>query len=101
MQQYGKGMPVMQDTSVVRIDLSAIDHNMKVLRRIVGEHCAICPIVKADAYGLRASRVGELWAGAGADMLAVYPPKQAAELARAAIDIPVLVLMPVRDISRV
>ena len=26
----------MQDTSVVRVDLSAIDHNMKVLRRIVG-----------------------------------------------------------------
>lgn len=36
----------MQDTSTIDIDLSAIDHNMAVIRRVVGDGCALCPIVK-------------------------------------------------------
>jgi len=61
----------MQDTSTIDIDLSAIDHNMSVIRRAVGPGCALCPIVKADAYGLGVSRVARRLVGAGADMLAV------------------------------
>ena len=90
----------MHETSAIHVNLAAIDHNMRVIRRMVGEGCAICPIVKADAYCLGAVRVAERLVQSGADMLAVYTPRQAAELARAGIDVPLLTLMPVRDIAR-
>jgi alanine racemase len=90
----------MHETSAIHVNLAAIDHNMRMLRQMVGEGCAICPIVKADAYGLGAIRVAERLVQSGADMLAVYTPRQAAELARAGIDVPLLILMPVRDIAR-
>jgi alanine racemase len=91
----------MSDVSVIDINLSDLDHNMRVLREIVGAHCGICPIVKADAYGLGAARIAKRLAHNGAELVAVYTPDQAAELFRAAIPCRVLVLMPVREISRV
>ena len=91
----------MQDTSALDIDLSAIDHNMAVLRGVVGDRCALCPIVKADAYGLGVTRVARRLASAGADMLAVYSLRQAIETAAAVNGAtPVLVLMPVQGIAR-
>jgi alanine racemase len=90
----------MRDTSVLEIDLSAVAHNMRLLRRIVGPACAVCPVVKADAYGLGAVRLAKCLLQAGADMLAVYTADQAAELFGAAVGGDVLVLMPVRDIAR-
>lgn len=91
----------LRDVSVLEINLTNLDHNMKVLRRVVGKDCWLCPIVKADAYGLGAARVGKRLAYAGADMLAVYTPEQAGELLKTAVGCPILVLMPVRDIARV
>ncbi|MHC4989585.1 MAG: alanine racemase [Planctomycetota bacterium] len=91
----------MSSQSVLEINLAAIDHNMRVLRDMVGDECAICPIVKADAYGLGARRVGRRLEASGASMLAVYTPDQAADLFAGAIGLPVLVLMPVSEIDRV
>jgi len=90
----------MQDTSVIQVDLSAVDHNMAVIRRIVGPDVKLCPIVKADAYGLGAPRLAKRLASAGAAMLAVYTPEQAEELFRATVDVPILVLMPIWEIER-
>jgi len=90
----------MRDTSTLEISLPAIDENMATLRRLVGPACRLCPIVKADAYGLGAPQIARRLAQAGADMLAVYSPEQAAAALRAAPGVPVLVLMPVRDIRR-
>jgi alanine racemase len=92
--------PLMPDTSQLHINLSALDRNMGVLRRIVGPECALCPIVKADAYGMGAARIAPRLAAAGAELLAVYTPEQAAGLVRAAVSVPVLILMPVSDIAR-
>jgi alanine racemase len=90
----------MYDTSVLEIDLSAVAHNMRLLRRIVGPRCGICPVVKADAYGLGAVRIARRLLQAGADMLAVYTARQAAELVRAAVGGDLLVLMPLRTVGR-
>jgi alanine racemase len=93
----------MLQTSQLHIDLTAIDHNMRLLRRLVGPQVALCPILKADGYGLGAGRIGRQLAHSGAEMLAVYAPRQAAELAAdltaASIDLPILVLMPVRHVE--
>jgi alanine racemase len=90
----------MRDPSVIEVDLTAVTRNMRVLRRIVGSSCGICPVVKADAYGLGAGRIAKVLVHAGAEMLAVYTAGQAAELLRAAVGCPVLVLMPIREIGR-
>jgi alanine racemase len=91
----------MRESSVIEVNLSDLDHNMRVLQRMVGPGCGLCPIVKADAYGLGAARVAKRLSYCGAELLAVYTPEQAAELFRAAIGTRVLVLMPLREIQRV
>lgn len=90
----------MRESSVVEVNLAAIDRNMRTLRTIVGPACGLCPIVKADAYGLGAARVARRLASSGADLLAVYSAEQASALTRAAIATPILVLMPVQEIGR-
>jgi alanine racemase len=91
----------MRDASVIEIDLAAIQHNLRVLRRIVGPTCGLCPILKADAYGLGARPIAPRLEAAGADMVAVYTLDQAADLFGAALEMPVLVLMPVRELDSV
>ncbi len=86
-------------TSAIDIDLSGLDHNLRVLRRIVGPRCGLCPILKADAYGLGAVPIAGRLARAGADMLAVYTPAQALEVLSAGLGCPVLILMPVRELD--
>jgi alanine racemase len=90
----------MRETSVVEVNLSAIDRNMGVLRSMVGPSCGLCPIVKGDAYGLGAPRIARRLVASGADMLAVYSPEQAAAITRVGLAAPILVLMPVYEIRR-
>ncbi|MHC4422410.1 MAG: alanine racemase [Planctomycetota bacterium] len=90
----------MSETSRIRVNLSAVEHNVRALRGIVGPECVLCPIIKADGYGLGAAPIARHLKAAGADLLAVYTPSQAAELARAAVGGPILVLAPVRELER-
>ena len=89
----------MLQTSQLQIDLSAIAHNLKVLRQMVGPAVGLCPILKADAYGLGAAGVVRQLIESGADMLAVYTLHEATSLAELSTNLPVLVLMPVRDLE--
>ncbi|MHC4948966.1 MAG: alanine racemase [Planctomycetota bacterium] len=86
----------MDERSVIEIDQGAIRHNLEALDELTGADCGLCPILKADAYGFGAVRVARAAIAAGADMLAVFEPAEAATLFRARVDRAVLVLMPVR-----
>jgi alanine racemase len=90
----------MSETSRIRVNLSAVEHNVRTVRGVVGPQCTLCPIIKADGYGLGAAPIARHLKAAGAEMLAVYTPSQAAELARAAVGGPILVLLPVRELDR-
>lgn len=90
----------MQDTSQIHVNLTAVEHNLRLLRGIVGPQCGICPVLKADGYGLGATQIAKHLVHAGANMLAVHTLAQAAQLARAAVGGPILVLMPVYEIDR-
>lgn len=90
----------MQDTSLLEFDTSAVAHNLRALRRIVGDSCALCPIVKADGYGLGVQHLAPVLAAHDVQMLAVYSPKQAEEILLAGVQhVALLVLMPVRVIE--
>lgn len=76
----------------VEIDLGAIAHNVKEIRKITAEKTKICAVVKADAYGHGAVAVARAVLQAGADRLAVAIMSEALELRRAGFRVPILVL---------
>ena len=74
------------------IDLDAIAHNYRQLRRYVGENVKFLGVVKADAYGHGAVYVSRVLQNEGADYLAVSSADEAMELRRNGITMPILIL---------
>lgn len=97
---------VPQPSSRIEVDLSAITHNVGVIRRVLsrgreGQRSpALCAVLKADGYGLGAARIARRLAGLGVEMVAVYTTDQARALVESNVTTPILVLMPVREIER-
>ena len=88
----------MIHTSHIRIDLDAIAGNVRSIQAAVNTKTAICPVVKADAYGLGADRVARTLVSAGVNRLAVFTLQQAIQLESRASHAKILVLMPVQEI---
>ncbi|MBU7007974.1 alanine racemase [Phosphitispora fastidiosa] len=76
----------------VEVDLSAIAHNMKELRRTVASDARIMAVVKANAYGHGAVPVSKTVLENGADYLGVAILDEARELREAGISAPILIL---------
>lgn len=74
------------------IDLEAFHHNLGVLRASVGPGVAVAAVVKADAYGHGAVRLGGEALAAGCAMLAVGDLSEALELRESGLQGPVLML---------
>lgn len=74
------------------IDLSAIRHNVGVVRQIVGPTVEIMAVVKADAYGHGSVPVAKAAIEAGVDRLGVAILDEAVELREAGIDVPIQIL---------
>lgn len=83
-----------------QIDLDAAACNFSEIRRAVGE-CAIVAVIKADAYGHGAVRMARLYDSLGVDRFAVSNVEEAAELRRAGLRQPILILgyTPVEEVS--
>ncbi len=90
----------MIETSRIDVDFAALEANLLSIRGILPDDCRICAVVKANGYGLGAVPVAKRLAAAGVGMLAVYDAAQAAELAHSGINVDLLVLMPVTQLSR-
>jgi alanine racemase len=76
----------------VEIDLAALRHNLQQARRQAGPNRQVLAVVKADAYGHGAARVAPVLQAAGADCFGVAMVEEGAELRRAGIVRPILVL---------
>jgi alanine racemase len=76
------------------IDLSAIQHNLGLVRRIVGPKVKIMAAVKADAYGHGIVEVSRIARQSGAEWLGVGSAWEGKHLREAGIDGPILVLGP-------
>ncbi len=74
------------------IDLDAIAYNMRAYQKHVGEGVKVIAVVKANAYGHGAVQVGRAALQAGASMLAVHRAIEGAELRKAGITAPLLVM---------
>jgi alanine racemase len=75
----------------VEIDRSAIAHNVRRIKAIVGENVTVVAVVKANGYGHNAVAVASTALNNGAAYLAVSAVGEAIELREAAIDAPILV----------
>lgn len=74
------------------VNLDHIAHNVREFRRILPAQTRIMGTVKADGYGHGAVQVARQVLAAGSDYLAVACVEEGAELRRAGIEAPVLVL---------
>lgn len=94
-------------TSWLEIDLARIDHNVACFRNILNRpdrfsdrQPFLCGVIKSNAYGLGAVALAQRLVTQGVDMLAVYSPQQAEQLVKNAVKCPLLLLMPLRKMSR-
>jgi len=74
------------------IDLDAIAHNARELKRLVGEKTELMAVVKANGYGHGAVPVAETALANGASRLAVHRTLEGVQLRRAGITAPVLIM---------
>ena len=74
------------------IDLDAIRHNFKEIRRRINPASKFCAVVKANAYGHGAVEVSKVAVECGADFLAVATVDEGLELRRAGFTLPILIL---------
>jgi alanine racemase len=82
-------------TAAARIDLGALAHNFACLQRRAGGR-ELFAVVKADAYGHGAAAVARRLQEAGCRSFAVAVVAEAAELRRAGLGAPILLLSGVR-----
>ena len=74
------------------IDLKAIEHNYRQVRKVVGKGIHIMAVVKANAYGHGTVEVSRVLERAGVDYLGVATTDEAVRLRDHGITVPVLIL---------
>lgn len=82
----------MTPRAVCTIDLDALEHNFGQVQRLVGPHVRVCGVIKSNAYGHGATKVGQTLLRAGAHALAITSLDEARELRESGIQSPLLVL---------
>jgi alanine racemase len=75
------------------VDLAALEHNYRQLRRLCAPQVKLLAVVKADAYGHGLLPVARKLAAAGADYLGVGSLEEGLMLRHAGISLPVLLLL--------
>ncbi len=81
-----------------RIDLRQLQENFAVLRRHAGE-CRLMPVLKYDAYGLGALKIGETLKSAGAVRFAGATLDEALELQKLGLPVQILGLLLADEIA--
>ncbi len=84
-------MPSKVERAWAEVSLSALSHNMRLLRRSHNGR-AVIAVVKADAYGHGAVEAARIFEREGVDLLAVASLEEGLELRRAGIVTPTLLL---------
>ena len=83
---------LLEDLTWAEIDLDAIAHNTRELKRRVGGKTELMAVVKANGYGHGAVPVAEAALDNGASRLAVNRTLEGVQLRRAGITAPVLIM---------
>jgi len=84
--------PVIGRPTWATVDLAALRWNLRQVRKLVGPKVKILAVVKANAYGHGAVPCSRTLVAAGADYLGVATSEEGAELRRAGLKVPIVVL---------
>ena len=76
----------------VEVDLDAITHNLREIKKITNKNAEICGVVKADAYGHGFLEVSRTLIENGVTYLAVSMLDEALQLRKQGIETPILIL---------
>jgi alanine racemase len=82
----------LRDRAWVEIDLAALAHNVRQVKRLLSAKTQLMAVVKADAYGHGAVTVAQTVLQHGATWLGVATIGEGIELRKAGIDAPILIL---------
>src|SRR5262245_43088488 len=74
------------------ISLTALRHNLRSVRELVGPEVAVMGVVKANGYGHGAAEVAAVLASEGAAWLGVALPEEGVILREAGLDVPIFCL---------
>ena len=110
------------ELSRIEVDLGAVERNVAVIEQVLarglerrrGSRDAkrrgadmllkdtpkICAVLKADGYGMGAARLSRRLSASGASMIGVHTLAEARELVYAALNTPILIMMPVWSFTR-
>lgn len=79
------------------INLDAIVHNYKEIRRITNQNSKIMAIIKADGYGHGFKKIAEVLSECGIDAFGVATTDEALQIRKAGFALPVLILGIIPD----
>lgn len=82
----------MERRTWAEIDLDALAHNMRGIRKITNPNAMVMAVVKADAYGHGVGECAKTLLENGADRLAAATLYEAIELRKKFKDVPILIL---------
>ncbi|MFU0832581.1 MAG: Alanine racemase [Oscillospiraceae bacterium] len=74
------------------INLDAVEHNFRQIRKRLRPETKICCVIKADAYGHGAEQLAKEYEKLGANWFAVSNLEEAQQLRRAGVKLPILIL---------
>ena len=80
----------------IKIDLSALVHNLNQVKKLIGPETRVMGIVKSDAYGHGLLQVSRVLEENGVDCLGVAHLREALELRRNGIRLPIVILCGIR-----
>lgn len=82
----------MEKRTWAEVDLDAIAHNIREIRKITNKEAQIMAVVKADAYGHGFLETTKTLLDNGADRLAVAVLQEGKQLRKSGVDVPILIL---------
>jgi alanine racemase len=86
-------MPSLQiRPTTAEIDLGALRHNLRAIRRVIGPGVGVCAVVKANAYGHGIVRVALELERDGVEFLGVNTTEEGLELREAGVSARILVM---------
>lgn len=74
----------------VEIDLGSILYNLNGLRKKLPESTKVCMVIKSNAYGHGSAKLAKFYEENGVDFLAVARAREAFELRKAGVSLPIL-----------
>jgi len=74
------------------VDLDALAHNMREVKRLAAKNALVTAVIKADGYGHGARKIAQTLLDNGADRFAIAVLDEGIELRRAGFKVPILIL---------